>query len=37
MSSDRLPVIATDAAPAQPARQIGRFKPSLLLHEDHDL
>jgi 2-oxoglutarate ferredoxin oxidoreductase subunit beta len=37
MSSDRLPVIATDAPPTQPARQLGSFKPSLLLHEDHDL
>jgi 2-oxoglutarate ferredoxin oxidoreductase subunit beta len=37
VSSDRLPVLPTDAPPETPARRAGAFKPSLLLHDDHDL
>jgi len=37
VSQDRLPVLPTDAPPSEPARLLGRFKPKLLLHEDHDL
>ena len=37
MSDVRLPVLPTDAPPQEPARLLGRFKPKLLLHEDHDL
>ncbi len=37
MSSDRLRVLPTDAPPAEPARRVGRYRPALLLHEDHDL
>ena len=36
MSSERT-ILPTDAAPEQPARRLGRFRPALLLHEDHDL
>ena len=35
MSDER--VLRTDRPPTEPARQIGRIKPALLLHEDHDL
>jgi len=37
VSDVRLPVLPTDAPPQEPARLLGRFKPKLLLHEDHDL
>ncbi len=37
MSSDPLPILPTDAPPAEPARRLGRYRPALLLHEDHDL
>jgi 2-oxoglutarate ferredoxin oxidoreductase subunit beta len=37
MSRDALPVLPTDRPPGAPARQVGRFRPALLLHEDHDL
>jgi 2-oxoglutarate ferredoxin oxidoreductase subunit beta len=30
-------VLPTNAPPSEPARQVGQWKPSLLLHEDHDL
>jgi 2-oxoglutarate ferredoxin oxidoreductase subunit beta len=29
--------VPTDAPPQEPARQLGAFRPRLLLHEDHDL
>ncbi|MCZ6463857.1 MAG: thiamine pyrophosphate-dependent enzyme [Proteobacteria bacterium] len=32
-----LPTLPTDAPPSEPARQLGHFRPRLLLHEDHDL
>ena len=31
------PILRTDAPPREPARRMGRYKPALLLHEDHDL
>jgi 2-oxoglutarate ferredoxin oxidoreductase subunit beta len=31
------PVIKTDQPPSERAKQKGRFRPALLLHEDHDL
>jgi len=37
MSDEDLRVIPTHAKPAEPARRMGRFRPALLLHEDHDL
>lgn len=37
MSSERLPVLPTDAPPGEPAERLGRYRPALLLHEDHDL
>ena len=37
MSDERLPTLPTDQPPGEPARQIGAFKPRLLMHEDHDL
>ncbi len=37
MSDTRLPVLPTDRPPVEPAVRLGRFKPKLLLHEDHDL
>jgi 2-oxoglutarate ferredoxin oxidoreductase subunit beta len=38
--SDRansLPILPTGAPPSEPARRVGRYRPALLLHEDHDL
>lgn len=37
MSNDDLRVLPTHAPPEEPARRMGRFRPALLLHEDHDL
>ena len=37
MSERRLPLVPTDAPPEEPARRLARFKPQLLIHEDHDL
>lgn len=37
MSDEDLRVLPTHAPPEEPARRMGRFRPALLLHEDHDL
>lgn len=37
MSGDSLRIVPSDAPPAEPAKRLGRFRPALLLHEDHDL
>lgn len=37
MSTGDRSILDTTGPPAEPARRVGRYRPALLLHEDHDL